>query len=186
MLKQTFSFLRYSDKASVYLLTLCCTLEQYIGINQDAKELDTFPKTLNNLPPYPGDSYSIMSEDCLFVNVYTSERSRRHWSLEREEPKPVMVYVHEGGLDSRSANNFPAQNFIDNDVILITFNYRLGVLGFMAHPALDGVTNFGLQDSIKVLEWVKDNAEAFGGDPNRYLPSSQNMRPTHSQKKTLF
>jgi para-nitrobenzyl esterase len=137
------------------------------GINADAMQLDTFPKTLNNLgsPPFPGADPSIEDEDCLFVNVYSDNvRSRRL--------KPVYVYIHEGGLDSRSGNNYPAQNIVE-EAVLVTFNYRLGVLGFMTHPALNGEANFGLQDQIKCLEWVRDNIEAFGGDPNRVTITGQ-------------
>jgi len=80
---------------------------------------------------------------------------------------PVMVYLHGGGLNTGSGNGFEyySDPLLDKDVILVTFNYRLGRLGYFAHPDLDA-TNFGLRDQIKALEWVRENIANFGGDPN--------------------
>ena len=98
-----------------------------------------------------------MSEDCLVLNVYSP-------SLNETAKAPVMVYIHGGALVSGTGNHYPYQGIVRKDVVLVTINYRLGFLGYFAHPSLDA-TNFGLLDQIKALEWVQDNIEKFGGDP---------------------
>merc|ERR1711959_167491 len=98
-----------------------------------------------------------MSENCLGLNVYTP-------SL--DEKLPVMVWIHGGGLFMGSGSGYPPQAIVKTgDVIVVTINYRLGFLGYFAHPELNG-TNFGLLDQVKALEWVRDNIESFGGNPS--------------------
>jgi para-nitrobenzyl esterase len=110
------------------------------------------------------------SEDCLFVNV---------WSPRGASKAPVMVWLHGGafifgsGGDSYYSGRHLAETY---GVVVVTVNYRLGALGFMAHPALTGEDpaypssgNYGLEDQLAALEWVQRNAEAFGGDPSRVL-----------------
>jgi len=103
------------------------------------------------------------SEDCLTLNVSRPDDDR--------EDLPVMVWIHGGsflhGSGSQPIYNSPA--FVDRGVVLVTINYRLGRLGFFAHPALSDepgpeVANFGILDQVKALEWVRDNVEGFGGD----------------------
>ena len=98
------------------------------------------------------------SEDCLKINVYSPVGATK---------TPVMVYLHGGGLNTGNGNGFDyySDPLLDKDVILVTFNYRLGRLGYFAHPDLDA-TNFGLRDQIKALEWVRENIANFGGDPD--------------------
>ena len=105
------------------------------------------------------------SEDCLTLNVSRPDDDR--------EDLPVMVWIHGGsflhGSGSQPIYNSPA--LVDRGVVLVTVNYRLGRLGFFAHPALSDepgpeVANFGLLDQVKALEWVRDNIEGFGGDPD--------------------
>lgn len=106
-----------------------------------------------------------MSEDCLFLNVWTpAQRSRL---------LPVMVWIHGGGYVTGSA----AQRINDGTalarrgVVVVSFNYRLGRFGFFAHPALSKeagdapLGNYALMDSVAALQWVRDNIRAFGGDP---------------------
>merc|ERR1711959_470345 len=98
-----------------------------------------------------------MSENCLGLNVYTPVL---------DEKLPVMVWIHGGGLMMGSGSDHPPQGIVKTgDVIVVTINYRLGFLGYFAHPELSG-TNFGLLDQVKALEWVRDNIESFGGDPS--------------------
>lgn len=107
------------------------------------------------------------SEDCLFLNVHTRRAGEPAARL------PVMVWIHGGGLSSGSGGkgNYNSSAFADRGVVLVTINYRLGPLGFLAHPALSaeskhGVSgNYGFLDQIAALEWVRDNIAAFGGDP---------------------
>jgi para-nitrobenzyl esterase len=113
------------------------------------------------------------SEDCLFLNVYTPHRKsvperdlRRH--------RPVMVWIHGGAFQVGTAETYdPTKLVEDGDVVVVTVNYRLGALGFLAHPALsaespDGVSgNYGILDQQLALRWVHDNIAAFGGNPKR-------------------
>jgi len=98
------------------------------------------------------------SEDCLFLNVWTP-------GLERQAKRPVMVWIHGGGFRSGSGN-IAGDRLARYGVVVVSINYRLGPLGFFAHPDLPSdIANFGLLDMVAALQWVKDNARAFGGDP---------------------
>ncbi|TWI04030.1 carboxylesterase family protein [Bradyrhizobium daqingense] len=101
-------------------------------------------------------------EDCLTLNVF------RPFGV--DGPLPVMVFIHGGGFVSGTANDplFDGAKLAQAGLIVVTVNYRLGVLGWLTHPALseDGSGNFGLMDQIAALRWVHDNIAAFGGDPN--------------------
>ncbi|XP_075163205.1 esterase B1-like [Haematobia irritans] len=102
------------------------------------------------------------SEDCLFINVYTN-------NLKPCKLRPVMFWIHIGGLQSGAANRefYGPDYFIEKNVILITVQYRLGALGFLSMQdiALQTPGNAGLKDIILALRWVKENATCFGGDP---------------------
>jgi para-nitrobenzyl esterase len=108
------------------------------------------------------------SEDCLYLNVWTPAKSPR-------ERLPVMVWIYGGGFQS-GAGSLPAYDgaaLAHKGVILVTLNYRLGALGFLAHPALTAESphhasgNYGLLDQIAALKWVRANIAAFGGDPGQ-------------------
>ncbi|KQW84025.1 carboxylesterase [Brevundimonas sp. Root1279] len=115
----------------------------------------------NGVGPLP------MSEDCLTLNVWAPEKA--------EGPLPVMFWIHGGGLNNGSgtAALYDGTNLAKRGVVVVTINYRLGRLGFFDHPALaaergagEPAANYGLMDVIAALHWVKDNAGAFGGDPD--------------------
>ena len=108
-----------------------------------------------------------MSEDCLYLNVWTKAESA-------EANLPVMVWIHGGGWTS-GANSSPiydGEQFALNGVVLVSVNYRMNAFGWMAHPALSGESsegvsgNYGILDHLAALEWVRDNVAGFGGDPN--------------------
>ncbi|MEM7558262.1 MAG: carboxylesterase/lipase family protein [Planctomycetota bacterium] len=107
------------------------------------------------------------SEDCLYLNVWAPPKT--------EKKLPVMVWIHGGGLTSGagSLKNYDGEAFAKRDVILVSINYRLGALGYFAHPQLseesrDGVSgNYGFLDQVAALKWVQQNIEAFGGDKDR-------------------
>jgi para-nitrobenzyl esterase len=109
-----------------------------------------------------------MSEDCLALNVWTPE-------LQPDEPLPVMVWIHGGGYTLGSGNVARSNGaaLAAQGVVQVSINYRLSVFGFMAHPAIEATQpeevqgNFGLQDTVAALRWVRQNIAAFGGDPNR-------------------
>ncbi|WP_307070924.1 carboxylesterase/lipase family protein [Streptomyces sp. B3I8] len=105
------------------------------------------------------------SEDCLYLNVTTPSHGTAH-------ALPVMVWIHGNGFINGAGSLYDAQRLAARGkVVVVSFNYRLGVLGFLAHPALDHGPaqhlsgNFGLEDQQAALRWVKRNAAAFGGDP---------------------
>ncbi len=109
------------------------------------------------------------SEDCLFLNVYTPTKS-----LASHAPKtPVMVWIHGGSLTSGEGAIYdPTGLSTIGDVVVVTINYRLGALGFLAHTALSAETsyngsgNYGIMDQQLAMEWVQQNIAAFGGNPN--------------------
>lgn len=121
---------------------------------------------------YPGNSiYQAklppLSEDCLTLNVWTAAKSAK-------DKLPVMVWIHGGGFTRGSGTSagYDGESFAHKGVVLVTINYRLGIFGFMAHPALTAESkhhasgNYAILDQIAALEWVKKNIAAFGGDPN--------------------
>lgn len=121
--------------------------------------------------PYPEGSFFARaseptSEDCLYLNVWSS--------LPRDKKLPVMVWIHGGALTrgSGSAATYDGTELAKKDVVLVTINYRLGALGYLAHPQLSAETstntsgNYGTADQIQALRWVQDNIAAFGGDPS--------------------
>jgi len=103
------------------------------------------------------------SEDCLSLNVWTPDVNAK---------LPVMVWIHGGAFieGSSALPIYDGTELAQHGVVVVSLNYRLGVLGFFHHPALGaesgaGSGNFGLLDQIAALEWVKDNIANFGGDP---------------------
>jgi para-nitrobenzyl esterase len=109
------------------------------------------------------------NEDCLFLNVYTPGIKKNR---EKHRGLPVMVWIHGGAMVAGSGNWYdPTWLVTKGGVIVVTINYRLGALGFFAHPAIDAEghlnANYGLMDQQFALKWVKRNIAAFGGDPDR-------------------
>ena len=97
-------------------------------------------------------------EDCLVLNV---------WAPEDTTDAPVMVWIHGGGF-MFGAGHLPTywgHELAKKGVVVVTFNYRVGPLGFLAHPAI-GTGNWGLMDQQAALRWVQDNISEFGGDPD--------------------
>jgi para-nitrobenzyl esterase len=109
-----------------------------------------------------------ISEDCLFLNVWTAAKSSK-------EHRPVMVWIYGGGFSegSSSVDVYDGAALAKNGVVLVSMNYRVGMLGFLAYPGLTQESphhssgNYGLLDQIAALQWVRQNIAAFGGDPNR-------------------
>jgi para-nitrobenzyl esterase len=106
-----------------------------------------------------------VSEDCLFVNVYTPQHLPT-------KPLPVMVFIHGGAYTLGSGGQYDAKALSEaGPVVAVNFNYRLGALGFFALPELDAERNGapsgsdGIRDQQLALQWVKDNIASFGGDP---------------------
>ncbi len=104
-------------------------------------------------------------EDCLHLNVWTPTVTPR-------DPLPVMVWIHGGGFEMGSGSSplYEGGSFARNGVVYVSFNYRLGSLGFLElghlDPALSGSGSVGLLDQVEALRWVAENIAAFGGDPD--------------------
>jgi len=119
-------------------------------------------------PQPPGAVPFKMNEDCLYLNVWTPAKAST-------EKLPVMVWVYGGAwtVGSGSDPRFVGTNLTKQGVIVVTMNYRVGMLGFMAHPQLSKESvhnssgNYGLMDVIQALKWVKTNIKGFGGDPGK-------------------
>jgi para-nitrobenzyl esterase len=107
-----------------------------------------------------------LTEDCLFLNVQRPASARAHDRL------PVYVYIHGGGLNNGSSSLHDGTTIVQQTgVVVVTINYRLGVLGWLGLPALTATQgesgNYGLLDQLAALTWVHRNIAAFGGDPDR-------------------
>jgi para-nitrobenzyl esterase len=112
-------------------------------------------------PLAPGGS----SEDCLFLNVYAPAHA------DPGGHHAVMLWIHGGGLVSGTGSIYGPAQLVARGVVVVTINYRLGALGFLAHPALSaessygGSGNYGLMDQVSALRWTQRNIGRFGGDP---------------------
>ena len=116
---------------------------------------------------YTNNDPQPLGEDCLYLNVWTK-------STNPDSKQPVMVWIHGGAfiLGSGSDAFYNGTSLAEQDVTLVTINYRLGIFGFLSHPALTAESengasgNQGLLDQIAALAWIRDNISAFGGDPS--------------------
>jgi para-nitrobenzyl esterase len=118
-------------------------------------------------PPYGGDrSATEMSEDCLYLNIYTTAAAAT-------DRRPVMVWIHGGAYTSGAGALYEGEELARKGVVVVTINYRLGVFGFLAHPELTKESpnhssgDYAFLDQIAALRWVQKNIAAFGGDPTR-------------------
>jgi len=109
-----------------------------------------------------------ISEDCLYLNVWSP-------GTDAAEPRPVMVWIHGGGFNFGSGGvpTYDGGRLTRKGVVVVTINYRLGALGFLAHRDLSRETrqgtsgNYGILDQVAALQWVRRNIRRFGGDPGR-------------------
>ncbi|KAK7083393.1 hypothetical protein SK128_020036, partial [Halocaridina rubra] len=114
-------------------------------------------------PPTCPQFIVVGDEDCLYLNVYTPVDS-----LNQTESLPVMVYIHGGAFYLGGSYFFRGvQPLVQHNVIMVTINYRLGVLGFLSTEDAAAPGNQGLKDQTLALQWVHDNIAAFGGDPDK-------------------
>lgn len=133
------------------------------------RDATQFGPACHQPPSRPGSIYAPaqtprMSEDCLSLNVWTPEGAAN---------APVFVWIHGGSLTggAGSEDMYDGARMAAEGVVVVTISYRLGVLGYLAHPDLsaespDGVSgNYGLLDQIEALRWINRNIAAFGGDP---------------------
>lgn len=112
---------------------------------------------------YTGIDRSIAStdEDCLYLNIFTPYAKPRTSRL-----FPVIMHIHGGKYEHGSGNAFPGHMLAaSQEVVVVTFNYRLGVLGFMATADNSSAGNYGLADQLAAIQWVREHIENFNGDP---------------------
>jgi para-nitrobenzyl esterase len=134
---------------------------------QGVRDATAFGAICAQKPTFIPNAAEISKEDCLFLNVWTSE-----WPISSR--KPVMVWIPGGGnfQGAGTEDVFDGESLARRDVVVVTMNYRLGSFGFFSHPALSRESphrasgNQGILDQIAALRWVRDNIARFGGDPN--------------------
>jgi para-nitrobenzyl esterase len=150
---------------------------------QGVKKADKFsaacvqePSGPNGFGPWTAEfvTHNKVSEDCLYLNVWTPAKSAT-------ERLPVFVWIYGGGFVQGSADVaiYDGQGLASKGLVVVTFNYRLGILGFLAHPELTAESghnasgDYGLLDQIAALKWVHENIQNFGGDPERVTIAGQ-------------
>lgn len=122
--------------------------------------------------PFPSDAAPLgttPAEDCLVTNVWKPSSAKADAKL------PVMVWIYGGGFvnGGSSPEVYSGHKFAEQDIVTVSFNYRVGRFGFFAHPALSAenkdpsLGNYGFMDQIAALQWVKENIAQFGGDPDQ-------------------
>lgn len=141
-------------------------LEAWQGVHDATQYGPAAIQTPSEITDFLGNRTGEMSEDCLHLNI---------WSPKADEKKrPVLVWIH-GGAFANGSGTSPGYNGTsftsEGDIVVVTINYRLGVLGFLHLGELGGKEyassgNCGILDQIAALQWIKENIEAFGGNPN--------------------
>ena len=116
------------------------------------------------------------SEDCLYLNLWAPAEAKPG------DGRPVIVFIYGGGgtLGSSGMANYGGENMARRGAVFVNFNYRVGMLGYMAHPELTAEQgghsgNYGYLDQNAALKWVRDNIATFGGDPNKVVISGQSF-----------
>lgn len=140
-------------------------VEPWEGVRDCSSFAPACPQPPSAIDIYPTPAEQ--SEDCLYLNIYAPAHP--------QEPLPVMVWIHGGGCTTGSGSLavYNGERLARLGVVVVTINYRLGPLGFLAHPLLSaespqGVSgNYGMLDQIAALQWVQRNIVRFGGDPDR-------------------
>jgi para-nitrobenzyl esterase len=136
---------------------------------QGARKADRYGSTC----PQSGEA-AAMSEDCLFLNIWSG-------AVSAAAKRPVFVWIYGGGFSggAGSSPQFDGEGLARKGLVVVTFNYRLGALGFLATPELSKESghgasgNYGVLDQIAALQWVHENIAAFGGDPGRVTIAGQ-------------
>ena len=141
---------------------------QTVAAWSGARQADAYAASCMQKPGIPvseGGTDGPLSEDCLYLNVWTPASSTT-------DKRPVMVWIHGGALVFGSGNValYDGSALAQRGAVVVTINYRMGPLGFFSHPAIDGEAargpvNYGLLDQIAALRWVRANIAGFGGDP---------------------
>ena len=150
-------------------------VELWKGVYHADRMAPECPQVLrrHNLNHYFGEEAT--SEDCLYLNVWASPDAKTGAKL------PVVVWIYGGGftLGSSGMAMYDGENVAKKGTIFVSFNYRVGILGNLAHPELTAESphhasgNYGLLDQIAALQWIKRNISVFGGDPDNVTITGQ-------------
>src|SRR3954470_9159076 len=131
----------------------------------------------HNINHYFGEEPT--GEDCLFMNIWAPSVAKP------ADKRPVIVFIYGGGgtIGSSGMANYDGANMANRGAIFVNMNYRVGALGFMAHPELTAEQgghsgNYGFLDQNAALHWIHDNIAAFGGDPSKVLITGQSFGAT--------
>ncbi len=152
-------------------------LKPWDGIRQaDKFGASCIQRIVEELKPWTYEfmTHNEVSEDCLFLNIWTGAKSA-------SEKRPVFVYIYGGGFNSGSGQVpvYDGEGLAAKGILVVSMNYRVGVLGFLAHPELSKEShnkvsgNYGMFDQIAALRWIQANIGKFGGDPNRVTIAGQ-------------
>jgi len=140
--------------------------DPWSGIREETEFCDSCPQFFVGIDQIDTNAQLAGNEDCLCLNIWRPQS--------QETDLPVYFWIHGGGNSVGTAQIYPGNILASkSNVVVVTIQYRLGPLGWFTHPALrngesalDDSGNYGTLDMIKALEWVRDNINAFGGDPN--------------------
>lgn len=145
-------------------------VKRWKGVLDGSKFANTCPQ-VTELGAFAGPTS--VTEDCLYLNVFTTGSAKK---------KGVIVWIHGGGNVDGESNDYDASKLAKggpdgHETVVVTLNYRMGLFGYLSHPALNGEGhlwgNYGIMDIQQVLRWVQRNIAAFGGDPNRVALGGQ-------------
>jgi para-nitrobenzyl esterase len=145
------------------------------------RKADAFaPACMQTGVSMPGETPPTVSEDCLYLNIWTPAAAKAETKA-ATVPLPVIVWIYGGGYINGSASMplYWGDRLAHQGVVVVTIAYRIGSLGFLAHPELTRESphhssgNYGLMDQIVALEWIHKNIAAFGGDPKNVTIAGQ-------------
>jgi para-nitrobenzyl esterase len=150
---------------------------------RDAKEFGNICLQITTLGPFAGPANA--NEDCLYLNVYSP-----NVHPEPNEVLPVLVWIHGGGNVDGGSNDYDGSKLAtQGHIVVVTINYRLGLLGFMSHPAIDAehhlFSNYGILDQQAALRWVQENVGHFGGDKNNVTLGGQSAGSVDTESNVM-
>jgi para-nitrobenzyl esterase len=130
------------------------------------------------------------NEDCLYINVFTPQLNSRDDDRRGREKLPVMFWSYGGGEVDGESNDYDGSKLArQGHTVVVTFNYRMNLMGWLAHPALDHeghlFANYGTLDNQFALKWVQRNIEKFGGNPDNVTVFGQSAGARNSATEVL-